>query len=290
MKVITHDDRFHADDVFTMATLRILLGDKITEVVRTRDDAIIQTGDIVFDVGGIYDPETNRFDHHQREGAGIRENGVPYASFGVVWKKWGAEICGSQAAADMVDKKLAQPIDAGDNGYSFYTYTNDDMREYVFNMIVASFGATWKEEERYDESFVEIVDIAEKVLKREIIAAQHKAEAIPLVERAYEKSEDKRIVVLDEYYPWMNVIEQHDEPLFVISPSKDRSVWRVNAVQSGLFVNRKDFPKEWAGLREDQLPAVSGVADATFCHRNLFMAVARTKEGAISLAKKAIEA
>lgn len=288
MKVITHNDRFHADDVFTMATLRILFGDKITEVVRTRDEAIIQTGDIVFDVGGIYDPDTNRFDHHQPEGAGVRDNGVPYASFGAAWKKWGAEICGSQAAADMVDKKLIQPIDAGDNGYTYYEYTKEDMNEYTFNMMVGAFGATWKEEERYDEAFVEIVDIAEKVLRREIILAQHKAEAIPLIEKAYEQAEDKRIVVLEEYYPWMNAIEKHEEVLYVISPNKDKTMWRANAVQSSLFVNRKDFPKEWGGLFDEDLARVSGVADAMFCHRNLFMLAAKSREGALALAKKAV--
>lgn len=290
MKVVTHDDRFHADDVFTMATLRILLGDKITEVVRTRDEAIIQSADIVFDVGNVYDPETMRFDHHQKEGAGVRENGVPYASFGIVWKQYGEEICGSKEAAGLVDAKIIQPIDAGDNGYPFYTYTQEDVEEYKLNNMVASFGATWKEEERYDEAFAEVVDIAEKILRREIIIAKHKAEAIPLVESAYQNSTDKSVVVLDQYYPWSQVIEKHPEVLFVISPSKDGELWRVNAVQDEMFVNRRDFPREWAGLREDQLPVVSGVADATFCHRKLFLAVARSKEGAISLAKKAIEA
>lgn len=288
MKIITHNDRFHADDVFTMATLRILFGDKITEVVRTRDEEVIKTGDIVFDVGGIYDPETNRFDHHQTEGAGVRDNGVPYASFGIVWKKWGAEICGSQVVADMVDSKVVQPVDAGDNGYTYYTYTRDDITEYVFNTIVATFGATWKEKERYDEAFLEVVDMAEKILRREIVVAQHKAEAIPLVERAYEASEDKRVVVLDRYYPWMGVMEKHPEVLYVISPNSEGSAWRINAAQDQLFVNRKDLPKEWGGLYDEHLAEVTGVSDAIFCHRSLFMAAARSKEGAIALAKKAI--
>ncbi len=288
MKVITHDDRFHADDVFTMATLRILFGDRITEVVRTRDEAIIQTGDIVFDVGNVYDPETDRFDHHQKEGAGTRENGVPYASFGIVWKKYGEKICGSEDAAKLVDAKIIQPIDAGDNGYPFYTYTQDGVEEYKLNNMVAAFGATWKEEEHYDEAFMEVVDIAEKILRREITIAKHKIEAIPLVESAYQNSADKSVVVLDQYYPWSQVIERYPEVLFVISPSKDGGLWRVNAVQDEMFVNRKDFPQEWAGLREDKLPEVSGVVDATFCHRKLFLAVARSREGAIALAKKAI--
>lgn len=289
MKLITHNDRFHADDVFTMATLRILFGEKITEVVRTRDEELIQTGDIVFDVGNIYDPETNRFDHHQKEGAGTRSNNIPYAAFGLVWKKWGAAICGSQIAADFVDRRLVQTIDASDNGFALYSYTTPDVKEYVMDSICGVFGSTWKEEDNYDEAFFEVVEFAEKILRREIKGAQDKCEAIPLVEDAYAKSEDKRIVVLEEYYPWNDTLSQYNEILFVISPSKDKSQWRVSAIQQERFVNKKDFPVAWAGLRDVELEQVSGVKGALFCHRKLFLVVAQTQESALLLAKKAVE-
>ncbi len=289
MKIITHNDRFHADDVFTMATLRILFGSKITEVVRTRDEEIIQTGDIVFDVGNIYDPETNRFDHHQKEGAGTRANNIPYAAFGLVWKKWGAELCGSQDAADLVDKKLVQMIDASDNGFSLYSYTTPDVKEYVMDTICGAFGSTWMEEDNYDEAFFEVVGFAEKIVRREIKGAQDKCAAIPLVEESYQKSEDKRIVVLDEYYPWHDTLSKYDEVLFVVSPSKEKDQWRVSAIQQERFVNKKDFPVAWAGLRGVELEEASGIRDAMFCHRKLFLAAAKTRESAILLAKSAVE-
>lgn len=290
MKIVTHDDRFHADDVFALATLRLYFGDSITEVVRTRDECIIKTADIVFDVGNIYDEQKNRFDHHQKEGAGTRKNGVPYASFGLVWKKWGKELCGSEEVAQLVDSKLVQSIDAGDNGYAFFTYTQDDIEVYSFNTLVGSFGSTWKEEDSYDDSFFEVVTIAEKILKREIKIAQDKIEAIPFVEDAYNTSEDKRIIVMDEYYPWHSTLSKYSEILFVISPNKDKTKWRINAVQEENFVNKKDLPQAWAGLRDTELEKVSGVEGAVFCHRNLFMAASLTKESALKLAKLAIEA
>ena len=58
IKIITHNAGFHTDDVFAVATLQLLLGDK-TEVIRTRDEEIIQSGDYVVDVGGIYDEDNN---------------------------------------------------------------------------------------------------------------------------------------------------------------------------------------------------------------------------------------
>jgi uncharacterized UPF0160 family protein len=273
-----------------MATLRILYGSQITEVIRTRDESIIQTGDIVFDVGNIYDPSTNRFDHHQKEGAGTRANNIPYASFGLVWQKWGAEICGSQLAADFVDKKLVQTIDASDNGFALYSYTTPDTKEYVMDTICGAFGSTWKEEDNYDEAFFEVVGIAEKILKREIKGAQDKCEAIPFVEEAYKQAQDKRIIVLDEYYPWNETLSRYSEILFVVSPTKEKDQWRVSAIQQERFVNKKDLPSAWAGLREVELEKISGVTGALFCHRKLFLAVGKTKESAVELAKKAVEA
>lgn len=289
MKIVTHNDRFHADDVCTMAILRIRFGNEITEVIRTRDESIIQTADIVFDVGNVYDPALNRFDHHQAEGAGKRENGIPYAAFGLVWKKFGIEICGSQEVADLIDKKIVQMIDASDNGYALYEYTQEHVHEYVLCTICGAFGSTWKEEDNYDESFFQVVDIFEKILRREIKIAQDKFEAFPLVQKIYQEAEDKRLLILDEYYPWSDALTDTEELLFVISPSKDKKKWRINAIQEEKFKNKKDLPLSWRGLRDRELEQVSGVEGSVFCHRTGFMAAANSKEAAIKLAKIALE-
>lgn len=34
-------------------------------VTRTRDYALLEAMDVVVDVGGVYDPATHRYDHHQ---------------------------------------------------------------------------------------------------------------------------------------------------------------------------------------------------------------------------------
>lgn len=289
MKIVTHNDRFHADDVCAMATLRILLGDTITEVLRTRDQDTIKNADIVFDVGHIYDPDTNRFDHHQSEGAGKRENGIPYASFGLVWKKYGKEICNSQEVADLIEKKLVQVIDAHDNGFIISDYKYPNIREYTISTICGIFGATWKEEDNYDKAFFEVVELVEKILRREIKIAQDKIEAIPFVERAYQDAEDKRIIILDGYYPWNDVLNKYKDVLFVVSPSKDGKQWRAESVQEEGFINRKGFPPAWAGLRGADLEKVTGIPGSLFCHRAVFLAVGNTKEVAIKLAKIALE-
>ena len=290
--LVTHNGKFHADDVFACATLLLVLKDR-ARIIRTRDEDIIKTGDYVFDVGGIYNPEINRFDHHQKEGAGKRKNGIPYASFGLVWKKFGKKLCESQEVADMIDQILVQQIDAGDNGVQISNPVFEGIFPYNISTLISSFLPTWKENEigkkSVNEEFLKVTNVAKEILQREIIQEQHRKEAEKFIIEAYEKATDKRIIKFKKHVSWKKAISKHPEPLFVIFPGEN-DTWPVVAVRDDpkLFKNRKDFPKEWAGLRDKELAQITGVPDAIFCHRNLFLAVAKSKEGAIQLAKLAL--
>src|SRR3990167_7876781 len=112
-KIVTHNAKFHTDDVFAAAALLLVYPE--AQINRTREKEVIDSADIVFDVGEEYNAEHNRFDHHQLGGAGNRENGIPYSSFGLVWKKFGEEISGSREVMKRIDSTLVQAIDAGDN-------------------------------------------------------------------------------------------------------------------------------------------------------------------------------
>jgi len=94
MNVITHNGQFHADDVLAVTILDKLFKIKI---VRTRDNKIINSNDdnnIVVDVGGIYDPHNNKFDHHQENClATFEEHGkIPLSSSGMVYKTYGKQL------------------------------------------------------------------------------------------------------------------------------------------------------------------------------------------------------
>lgn len=69
MKVVTHDGPFHADDVFADAVLRAALGD--IHLVRSRDPAVIDSADLVFDVGSEHDPAAHRYDQHCKSTAAV---------------------------------------------------------------------------------------------------------------------------------------------------------------------------------------------------------------------------
>lgn len=67
LKVIgTHDGKFHCDEVLACAMLKLLPEYKDAIVKRSRDPVILDSCDIVVDVGGVFDPTIHRYDHHQR--------------------------------------------------------------------------------------------------------------------------------------------------------------------------------------------------------------------------------
>ncbi|CAH8570778.1 unnamed protein product [Dicrocoelium dendriticum] len=65
-RIGTHNGTFHADEVLACAMLRILPEYTNASIVRTRDLSELSSCSIVVDVGGIFDPQTHRYDHHQR--------------------------------------------------------------------------------------------------------------------------------------------------------------------------------------------------------------------------------
>ena len=286
--IITHDGKFHADEVFAVSALKLLEPDAL--VVRTRDPERIAKGDYVVDVGGVCDPEAHRFDHHQQAGAGVRGNGIPYAAFGLVWKKFGEQICGSAEIASRVEMVLVAPIDANDNGVDLVAPTYEGVSLYTISDIVRSFTPTYDEKAvPLDERFIEVSCFAKRVLEREIERAKALTRGKEKVLQVYESTVDKRLIVLDDDYPWKEVLAGFSEPLYVVHPQEE--TWRLYCVRTDphLFRNRKDLPESWAGLRDEALVKVTGVPGAVFAHRNRFMAVAKTKEGALALAKKALE-
>jgi len=66
-KVIgTHSGTFQADEAMGCFLLRQLPEYRLSKIVRSRDPKVLETCDIVIDVGGVYDHGKKRYDHHQR--------------------------------------------------------------------------------------------------------------------------------------------------------------------------------------------------------------------------------
>lgn len=283
--VVTHDGNFHADDVFSVAALKIIL--PAFELIRTRDTQTIAQADIVIDVGNEYDPAAGRFDHHQRGGAGARENGIPYSSFGLIWQKYGLELCqGDQTVADSVDARLVSTIDAIDCGYV------EALEQGIsLSQTISMFNPTWQEDSDFDSCFNEAVEFAVRLLKRFIAAASGSADAKKIVAKAIADADDPRVIVLEQYTPWKKTVHSlSEQALYMIYPSHSGK-WIIQTVpvEPGSFEDRKPLPQQWAGLSGDEFQAVTGLDDATFCHNGLFIAGAESFASVMVMASLALQ-
>ena len=294
--IATHSGSFHADDLFAVATLSLLLGKENIEVIRTRDEKVIENADYVVDVGGVYDPAQKRFDHHQVPGPGERDNRVPYAAFGLVWKEYGAKVAGSKEAQHAIDTKLVQPIDAADNGLDVFEMSSLGVFPYLIQSMFASFTPLWDEEKTHDDVFDELVILARTILSREIVIAEKHLEAGRKVKEVYERADDKEVVVFSKEHPYgrrviSSVLVGYTEPVYAVLYRPDNSWWQVIAINKDAktYGMRKPLPENWRGKMDEDLQKESGIRDALFCHRSGFMAIIETREGAIALAKKALE-
>jgi len=283
--VVTHDGNFHADDVFSVAALKCIFS--TFNLIRTRDVAIIKNADIVLDVGGEYDPQQGRFDHHQRGGAGEREDGTPYSSFGLIWKKYGVEICqGNEELANSVDSGLVSVIDAIDCGH-VQGVSNGISLSHTISM----FNPTWQEEGDFDACFNEAVTFASRVLARFIASANGGISARDIVAKAIENAHDPRVIVLEKYTPWKRTVHAlSTEALYVVYPSQTGQ-WRIQTVPAelGSFEDRKSLPKTWSGLNGKALQDETGIKDAMFCHNGLFIAGAESFASTMKMAELALK-
>ena len=283
--IVTHNGNFHADDVFSVAALKSIFSS--FTLIRTRDLDIIAKADIVIDVGGEYDPETNRFDHHQRGGAGERANGIPYSSFGLMWQKFGLDICqGNQDVANTIDADLVSTIDAIDCGH-----VKGVPEGISLSQTISMFNPTWQEDSHFDSCFDEAVDFASRVLTRFIATANGGISAKTIVANAIDKAQDPRVIVLEKYTPWKRTVHAlSDKALYMIYPS-GTGQWRIQTVpfETGSVEDRKPLPKKWAGLSDIALQDETGIDDAMFCHNGLFIAGAESFESTMKMAVIALQ-
>jgi len=314
--IATHNGSFHADDVFGVGILMGVFPSHT--LVRTRNHERIEAADFAVDVGGIWDTETGRFDHHQRGFNGARPTrvvdgqevaGVGYASAGLVWSAYGSAYVTALAAgrgveldaqdvAEVVrsiDLSLVQYLDIVDTGQG-------DVAPGIFGLsaLVAQLNTNWMEEQGLDgdakaqlqeDGFRDAIGITRRFLDRAIVKKISQIRSRDIVRHAPKLLGGKVLHLQQGGMPWTGVVvDEMPEVLFVIYPDSDGSQYQIKTVpvEPGSFDTRRDLPKSWAGLRDAELAAATGVPDSVFCHLNLFIGGARSLEGAVRLAELAL--
>jgi uncharacterized UPF0160 family protein len=310
MIIATHSGKFHADDVWAVAVLDILFPG--AELLRTRDPAKIRDANFVVDVGGTWEPQTGRFDHHQKGFEGARESGVVYASAGLVWKEYGAR-CVAQVAqtstgqtisdeharqiAYAIDADLVQYLDMSDTGAA-----KNAPGGYGLSAVISGFNPNWLDEQnagsveaadefrlnQFRRAMEFIADIIANAVKYRVGSML----ALDQV-RQSELLEDGRVLFLkNSALPWSSVVRNEmPKVLFVVSHNITEQRYMLHTVPAAAdtFEARKDLPAAWGGLRDEELAAATGVPDAGFCHNKLFIAAAKSYDGALTMARLALQ-
>ena len=313
INLYTHNGIFHADDVFAAALLS-LTADEIN-IVRGTDTEIPEDKEnwIIFDIG------EGELDHHSPKNK--EDNGchpgtnIPYAACGLVWKKYYKEILEAadcpprytESVFTRLETSLILGIDADDNGFdptadvlaSMPNITDDQKARIVaqartgftVSRLIKDFNPPWDSEMDQDDAFRDAVSFAKDILLNRIDSIISSLDGRDYVLRAIDYSAN-HIMILDPFAPWEGVLYgQYRNPKaqdiwYVVSPAL-RGGWNVQcalANSDDRTTFRHPLPKEWYGLRYEELQKVSGIETAIFCHASGFLAGAETQADALAMA------
>jgi uncharacterized UPF0160 family protein len=298
--LITHSGAFHADDLLAFAVLSKIYPDN--RLIRTRDQRLIDAAGenaVVFDVGGTYDPDARRYDHHQ-PGRPEREPGRPYSAFGLIWKHHGHEFLAKmdvplehiEEVWSMIDEEVVSVVDDVDNG-TIRDNSHPAMHGMSLASMLGAFQPAFDDDDPNAErrAFNKAEQVAKSLLEAQVQQSAALVRSRDLVRAAVANRERPEVVELPRWMPYLEPLLEADpkgEVLFVVFPSN--GAWNVNTVKlsTDTFDDRHSLPQEWAGLRNEDLAKASGVEDAVFCHMARFIAVASSREGAMRMVDLAV--
>ena len=284
---ITHNGTMHADEVFATAFLSLYFGNfKVSRVSEVPKD--ISTNTIIYDIG------KGKFDHHQTD-ARIRDNGIKYSSFGLLFEEYGLsylkklKLKNTKAIYNYLVKDFIEAIDAIDNG--IFPEIKSIYKIKTVSDVIKIFNPSYGSNDKEDEQFIKAVSLAESILTEELKNVIGKVEAGTKVKKLLNKTKGP-ILILDEYLPYEETVLTSlsgKKILFAIYPS-NRGGYGIKTIPISTTdkTSRVYFPKEWGGLTNDALEKVTGIKGSLFCHTNRFLMTASDLDTAKKLAELAI--
>jgi uncharacterized UPF0160 family protein len=316
-RIGTHSGTFHCDEALAVFMLRTLPAWKGAVVVRSRDEAELNSCDIQVDVGGVYDAAALRFDHHQR---GFEQyfgefKSTKLSSAGLIYRHYGMDVLRA-VLGDAVDvskiysrvySEFIEGVDAIDNGVTQYDGGKRIYKNHTdLGSRVGRLNPRWNEpKEGFDENerFFRAVELTgEEFVHAAKDAAFSWLPGRSIVERcmASRRSfhESGEILLLDQFCPWgdhlfeCERVEGPDAPKikYIIFADTGGASWRVRAapLESESFKNRLPLPEPWRGLRDAELDAATGINGCVFVHATGFIGGNHTREGALAMAVLAL--
>lgn len=264
-EAMTHNGRFHADDVFSAALLKILN----PQIIIERKNCVPEgyTG-MVFDLGD------GEFDHHGLHGL-YRDNGVRYASFGLLWKEYGSMLVGERQAV-MFDETFVCPLDQQDN----------DGGNNMLCRAITQANPKWDEEVDPDAYYFKAVDMAMFMLQNEIESMRSVECAEKIVLDCLSRQENG-VVVLPKGMPWKAILVPSDA-MYVVYPSP-RGGYNAQAVPKAIDTQdcKKLFPVEWRGMKTE-LSELTGIEGLRFCHTHGYLLGAEKQQAAVEACRMSL--
>jgi uncharacterized UPF0160 family protein len=196
-----------------------------------------------------------------------------------------------------IDADIVQYLDLSDVGAA-----KNAPGGYGLSAVVSGFNPTWLDEQRlgYGEAadafrlgqFMRALEFLTDVMANAVKYRVGAMLALSQV-RQSEVIEGGRLLLLrNAALPWTGVVRKEmPKVLFVVSHNLSEQRYMLHTVPANpeTFDARADLPAAWAGLRDAELAAVTGVPDAGFCHNGRFIAAAKSFEGALAMARLALQ-
>lgn len=305
--VVTHNGLFHADEGFGVAFLNLLLGSEM-RVVRTRNPQEIEDAYVALDVGGVYDNDGLRYDHHQREFTEVHEGtSVKLAACGLIWRHFGSIVITKlhpeldveqvQTLWQSVDETICRPVDMQDNGQCTFKTDGAEAQALTITMMVSSFNQQDIYSPAQDEAFMRIVEILKEYILNFLRAGANKLQLLKEAEETVKAQLGSRVLVLDKFLPYRETVlkanaEEGGQFDLVTYPAKGQ--WNIQTIPlddtpENFYSQRVSLPKRLWGLTGPDASKESlGGCDLVFCHKTGFLAA--VKADTAESARKAAEA
>lgn len=321
VRIGTHNGTFHCDEALACFMLKQLPQYKDAEIIRTRDPAVLDTCDIVVDVGGAYDPSRHRYDHHQRtfkESMNSIDDNKPWktklSSAGLVYLHFGEEVIrltldlspddpNIKVIYNKVYDNFMEEVDAIDNGID----QTEEKPRYVVSTNLSSrvghLNPSWNDEDQDTESgFKKAVALTGKeFLDRVNFYGKVWLPARSVVEAALKERFDvdacgEIIAFPRGGCPWKEHLFDLEKSLeldlqikYVLYPDNS-GAWRIQCVPLNRhsFDNRLSLPEKWRGVRDNALSEITGIYSCIFVHASGFIGGNKSKEGALQMARKSL--
>jgi len=314
-KIGTHDGSFHCDEALACFLLHQTDEFRDAEIIRTRNPTVLETLDILVDVGAVYDPSRHRYDHHQASFSDTfdEHHTIRLSSAGLIYKHFGRKILEKLTGLEdelleVIYQKtytdLIEGVDAIDNGIS--QYQTDILPRYHIGTDlgarVSRLNPSWNDTtKKPDEQFKlavaltgsEFLEIVNDKVKSWLPA---RAIVEEMVNGRFDVDPSGAIGILSQSCPWKSFLQEIEEEKAIKNELQyilfsDRNDWRIQSVpltpQS--FESRAPLPVAWRGLRDQELSNITGIEGCIFAHATGFIGGNKTKEGVLAMAREALK-